>query len=213
MKIVGYPQDEGFVDHTENRPVVFEPGSFLGAPVCQDPQWSPFAGRHVSCRRCNYCLGRKTAKWFMRGCTEVTLWPRTWFITLTFKQVPPDPYVEVQLWLKRFRKQCGNSPFRYLCIQEFGALNNRLHYHLLLHCPDVITRRNVESKWNGGFSKAVLVKRLRDTDMNSQQRKSVIYYVVKYLMKDPKSRVRASQKYGKGFEDSYKPKDDSPTPF
>jgi hypothetical protein len=125
-------------------------------------------------------------RWYFRCLTEINTWPRAWFVTLTFRSIPENPYREVQLWLKRLRKTYKES-IRYIVAQEHGTKNGRIHYHLLLFGQQSLKRRTIEDPWKSGFSNA----KLATPDSAA--------YVTKYLMKS-NARVRASAHFGKGYE-------------
>ncbi|AXH77284.1 MAG: putative replication initiation protein [Inoviridae sp.] len=168
---------------------------------CLHPTFDPYkTGSFRPCRKCPECLRRKRWTWYFKGLRELDTWPRTWFITLTFSRIPTEPYKEVQKWLKRIRKN-NKGKIKFLCTTEYGSKNGRLHYHLLVHCEESLKRRDVELKWSMGFSKATLVSKqlVKDADTKRRSHNREISYVTKYLLKDSQ-KLRASQQYGKGYE-------------
>jgi len=175
-----------------------------------------------NCRKQRQVLWRERAKeevnqTILRGC-------RTWFGTLTlnpavearmrlacisreadqgvvFEQLPePEQFrlrwlqvsAEITLALKRART--SGQRFRHLIVSEkhdgdglYGALGVP-HAHLLIHELDVgapIRHAQLAELWPHGFSTWKLVEEPRH-----------VSYVTKYLAKDARSRVRASQRYG-----------------
>ena len=168
---------------------------------CSNPNWNSWlTGQFVPCRKCAECFQRRRWSWYFKALTEIETWERTWFVTLTFKKVPDEPYGEIQKWFKRLRKNNKTTSFRYLCTTEFGSKNGRLHYHLLVHCDEIITRRRVESDWNSGFSRAKLVSKqsAKDARTKHQPQNKAAHYVTKYLLKESQ-KIRASHRYGSGY--------------
>ena len=168
---------------------------------CINPNFDNFShGTFRACRKCSECLRRRRWKWYFKALRELDTWERTWFVTLTFATIPEHPFEEVQKWLKRLRKS-HPSKIKYLCTTEYGSENGRLHYHLLVHCEESLKRRDVESKWNSGFSTAKLVQKPVVYDAVTKRRKhnKAISYVTKYLLKS-NQKLRSSQHYGKGHD-------------
>ena len=94
---------------------------------------------------------------------------------------------ELQLWLKRVRKNSGAS-LRYLMVCE-AHKSGIPHFHALVHerGDGKATKRTMEAAWRLGFSQFRLVDR-------SEAREA--RYVCKYLAKSALTRVRASRQYG-----------------
>ena len=135
----------------------------------------------VRCRKCVNCMRMRQAQWMYRGSVEFATHERTWFVTLTWKNGSACDYEEVKKFFKRLRKKHG--AFRYLCTEEKGELNERLHWHILLHCGNGITWRAISSEWKHGH---VHCKFARTSGLSS--------YVAKYAAKS--GRIRASRFYG-----------------
>lgn len=104
-----------------------------------------------------------------------------------FLEREAESYRELQLWMKRLRKNSGSS-LRYLAVTERHK-SGLPHYHVLLHERDperpVRYNRHLKASWQLGFAKFNLVSDVRGA-----------VYVVKYLTKSPEARVRASAHYG-----------------
>ena len=111
-----------------------------------------------------------------------------------FKQRVDALYPEVQLWLKRIRKNT-QAKLRYLLVAE-AHKSGEPHLHVLLHevTDRRATKRKIQQAWTLGFSNAVLVDDLKPAA-----------YVCKYLSKSLAARVRASQHYGKASYDDAPP--------
>lgn len=149
--------------------------------MCTNLQVS--GGRIVDCKQCDECRKIEAWRWTQRIRVESAL-VKTWFCTFTYKGEIEVGYSELQKMFKRLRKK---HEFRYLCVSERGSVNDRLHYHAVIHGE--LTRREVEAEWKFGFSNAKLSK--------GDQAK----YISKYMSK-AKSDVggkfyRASIGYGK----------------
>lgn len=110
--------------------------------------WRPLNGGAIvfyemkDCReikiRCGHCIGCRRAKqeaWAVRCYAESRMHQDNMFLTLTYddEHLPKFgslQYRDVQLFLKRFRKQCGQ--FRFFCGGEYGDTLERAHYHVLV---------------------------------------------------------------------------------
>lgn len=141
--------------------------------------------------------------WVSRAQIEISVFDKTWFVTLTFRQVPDYPYKEIQKWLKKIRKDYQGK-LKYLCTTEHGTLNGRLHYHLLVHGDTSLTQRIVRSNWSHGISEAKLVMSspvqaaITDQSESATNSLKAARYVCKYIMKE-NQKIRASQHYGIPF--------------
>lgn len=170
----------------------------------------------VRCRKCPECLRAKARSWAHRAHAECRVSSRTWFLTLTvapahrftmtmraqkrlsesFAKQPLEEqarHIREQLsqectrWLKRVRK-VSNARLRYLLVMEPHA-DGFPHVHALVHeVTGRVTKRQLESAWWLGHSKAKLVDNPHD--------KSAAWYVCKYITKDNQTRPRASIQYG-----------------
>ena len=145
-----------------------------------DPEYA-VGLQDVRCRKCSNCMRMRQAQWMYRGAVEFATHERTWFVTLTWKDGNECDYEEVKKFFKRLRKKHG--AFRYLCTEEKGEKNERLHWHILLHCSDSITWRAIASEWSHGH---IHCKLARTSGLAS--------YVAKYAAKG--GRIRASRFYG-----------------
>ncbi len=104
-----------------------------------------------------------------------------WFIERT-----NTLYREVQLYLKRLRKETGGK-LRFICVAE-AHKSGEPHLHMLMHEGEsgVADKRTLERPWKLGFAKWKLVK----------EGSNPASYVCKYLSKSQRARVRASIGYG-----------------
>lgn len=172
------------------------------------------------CRKCANCLLHRRRLWTARAIDEIAAANRTWFGTLTvspenrfammlraeraklrasreafsslgiteqFSLLSRAMGVEITLWLKRLRA-AHPEPFRYLLVME-AHKDGFPHGHVLIHeGVTPITKRKLEDQWRSGFSHWRLV----GDDPRAAS------YVCKYLNKSALSRVRGSQRYGRG---------------
>lgn len=90
---------------------------------------------------------------------------------------------EITKYFKRLRK--SGLKFRYVLVTE-AHKDGYPHYHALVHEVSAqIPKQKLEEQWPFGFTTFRLVK-----DMKAA------YYIAKYLAKDARTRIRASQGYG-----------------
>ena len=104
-----------------------------------------------------------------------------------FCELEIEGYRNVQLWLKRIRKNTG-SPLRYLAVPE-AHKSGVPHWHLMLHEQDPdrpIRHKMLAGSWHLGFDDYRL---LHDSKSAA--------YSAKYPSKDAAARVRASGSYGR----------------
>ena len=92
------------------------------------------ASLEVPCGQCIGCRLERTRDWAVRMMHESSLHSDNSFVTLTYDddKLPfrgQLRYRDVQLFLKRLRKQGG---FRFFCTGEYGEVFSRPHYHLAL---------------------------------------------------------------------------------
>lgn len=98
-------------------------------------------GMPFPCNQCMPCRLQKKRHWTHRIILEASQWKHNAFVTLTYDEekmprladgrgtlVPTD----VQLWLKKLRRQYEPLKFRFFCVGEYGSKTERPHYHLIL---------------------------------------------------------------------------------
>lgn len=130
---------------------------------------------------------------------------RVWFATITINphhrfmfslQAGSRDYLdtykiigkEMTKYFKRLRK--AGYKFRYVMVAE-AHKDGYPHLHLLLHeISTPISKSRLQAEWPYGFSTFKLVKDDRAS-----------HYVAKYLAKDARTRIRASQRYGQSVRD------------
>lgn len=92
----------------------------------------------IPCGNCPNCLKRKAQEWTARLLKEKESHPFAYFITLTYEKLYDEETGEfkdinkrdIQLFLKRYRKQFGVNLKYYVC-GEHGETTNRPHYHAI----------------------------------------------------------------------------------
>jgi hypothetical protein len=177
--------------------------------------------RHVKCRKCPNCLRAHARHWAARAATEISVAPRTWFVTLTmtvenhlrfeyaisgvghmtdaekYKALVRAEYGEVKKAFKRLRARGVKA--RYLAVDE-PHKSGWPHVHLLVHEvePNTITKRLLAGDPDEGIESwfwphGFVHARLVEEDKSAA---SAAWYVCTYLKKHASSRTRASQNYG-----------------
>lgn len=91
----------------------------------------------VSCGKCLECQRQKSIEWSFRIMDECSVHEQNCFITLTYNEesLPDPPFVsrrEVQLFMKRIRKEIAPLKIRFFACGEYGKKNQRPHYHAIL---------------------------------------------------------------------------------
>lgn len=96
----------------------------------------------LPCGQCIGCRLRKSQEWALRCTHEASLHEQNCFITLTFNDdnIPPFNSLDVshvQLFMKRLRKYFADKHsisqgIRVYYAGEYGDLNQRPHYHLII---------------------------------------------------------------------------------
>ena len=131
------------------------------------------------CGKCINCRARSRQEWVFRLRMEYRSCDFGLFVTLTYddEKLPSDGVCkrDVQLFLKRLRKNFDSRVLRYYICSEYGDHTHRAHYHGLLFFNgiklnadlyDIITRA-----WSNGFVQ------FGDIEEGS------IVYVTKYCLK------------------------------
>ncbi|QXP44180.1 MAG: replication initiator protein [Arizlama microvirus] len=143
-------------------------------------------GMFVPCGNCMSCRVARTREWTTRLYHEMGYWPKKSFVTLTYddEHLPGDGAIskrDLQLWLKRIRKDTGKELKYYAC-GEYGDRLDRPHYHCILFGIGVDSTDIVRETWGQGFVKVGTVTR------------DSIQYVAGYIRK--KLTGERAQEYG-----------------
>lgn len=169
-----------------------------GKYECASPVPHPvYYEQFVRCRKCWPCQKQKRAMWVARMHAENRMCPRSWFVTLTYRNVKYYGYPEVQKWLKRVRKTTGYR-FKYICTTEFESSGERdyhPHHHLIIYGPIDLQKRHLRSEWDQGTTHARLTDSPDIRDVNGRPIGDPFWYVAKYVIKGTE-RVRASSGLG-----------------
>lgn len=110
---------------------------------------------------CGGCLGcRKNAAqaWALRCQLELQSHRTAVFTTLTYndENLPPTLQTrELQLWLKRLRKNTGKK-LRFFACGEYGERTNRPHYHAILYGADLTDSDAIQNTWKNVRTKELL---------------------------------------------------------
>ena len=134
----------------------------------------------LPCGQCIGCLLDRSQQWAIRVVKEARQYENNCFVTLTFsddgfklraEREPDLPYYDsvyvrdLQLFLKRLRKQNSDVKIRFLACAEYGEKHGRAHYHLAImnYKPDdlklfstrggvsLYTSDSLSSCWPYGF--------------------------------------------------------------
>lgn len=153
----------------------------------------------VPCGQCVGCRLERSRQWAMRCLHEKRLHKDNCFVTLTYdnEHLPVGGTLvkrDLQLFMKRLRNELGNGVRFYAC-GEYGDLNRRPHYHVLLFnvaFPDKLlwkqskrgeplyTSRTLGDMWPFGFHS------IGDITFESAA------YVARYVMKKVTGKLAAS---------------------
>lgn len=113
-------------------------------------------GLEVPCGRCVQCKIQKRNEWSMRILHESSYYEKSVFVTLTYDEYNVPNYNslvkrDLQLFIKRLRKNLANRKIKYFACGEYGENTLRPHYHLILF--NVAYEENViiKNTWNKGF--------------------------------------------------------------
>lgn len=95
-------------------------------------------GYTVPCGKCYACLSNRRSQWSFRLEQELKVSTSAYFVTLTYD----DSHLyfngnglasvckrDIQLFMKRLRKQISGSTLRYFLVSEYGPKTFRPHYH------------------------------------------------------------------------------------
>lgn len=124
----------------------------------------------VPCGKCQGCRVDRSREWAARCVHEAQMHDENCFLTLTYndEHLPPDYSIslrELQLFVKRLREHV-KTKIRFFAVGEYGDLEDRPHYHLLIfnyNFPDqllyskknnkpIYTSKILSQLWPLGFS-------------------------------------------------------------
>lgn len=110
----------------------------LGGNVIHVPSGDRHTEFYVPCGQCGECRLSRARMWATRCVHEATMWQKTSFITLTYKQIPPGGSLEPEAarnFIRNLRYKL-KAPFKYFLVGEYGDEGNRPHYHALIFGHD-----------------------------------------------------------------------------
>lgn len=94
-------------------------------------------GLYAKCGYCQTCINEKANNWVVRNQFEMTMHKDISWITLTYEE---NPYIlvrkDLQDFMKRLRRWLdynGYDKVRMFGAGEYGTINNRPHYHVILY--------------------------------------------------------------------------------
>lgn len=109
----------------------------------------------VPCGVCHSCQQKRLSDYRIRLLHEISLYPNSAFVTLTFDNKSLDKFKDrpndaVRLFLDRCRKHYGRG-LRHWFVAEYGSLNGRLHYHgIVFNTPENFSVDVVSKLWSYG---------------------------------------------------------------
>lgn len=143
----------------------------------------------LPCGKCEGCLIERSRQWASRCIKESQNYPENCFLTLTYdnNHLPENNSLvkrDLQLFIKRLRKQISPARVRYFGCGEYGSLGLRPHYHLILFgydFKDLVFR--IEN--NRSFTESKMLKSLWKYGFVSVGKVSFesCAYVARYCMK------------------------------
>lgn len=120
-------------------------------------------GDVVPCGKCAICKANERQEWVFRLKQEAKVSNYSLFVTLTYDEehVPEGLNVnkrDVQLFLKRLRKNFASGSLRYYIVSEYGDHTFRPHYHGLFFFKDKPQNEAklfdiITDSWQNGFCK------------------------------------------------------------
>ncbi|UPW40852.1 replication initiator protein [Sigmofec virus UA08Rod_6488] len=104
----------------------------------------------VPCGKCILCEKKRANDFARRAVDELQFWNESCVVTLTYNDahLPPNGLKrrDVQLFSKRLRKYLGDVNVKIYGCGEYGDLNGRPHYHLIIYgwCPKDLVFRYIK---------------------------------------------------------------------
>lgn len=111
----------------------------------------------VGCGQCMPCRIDRRRVWTVRQMLESYCHSHSSFVTLTYDEdhVPDELKPrDVQLWLKRLRKELAPHKIRFYLVGEYGDETWRPHYHASIFGLPATAKTVVHSTWAKGFVSA-----------------------------------------------------------
>lgn len=98
----------------------------------------PIGHFYTPCGQCGECRLSRARTWATRCVHEASFWKESCFITLTYKDTPPNNSLcpeDARNFIRRFRDDF-KKPFKYFLVGEYGDNFDRPHYHALIFGTD-----------------------------------------------------------------------------
>jgi len=98
----------------------------------------PIGHFFTPCGQCGECRLSRARTWATRCVHEASYWQQSCFITLTYKDTPPNNSLhpdDTRNFIRRLRDQF-KKPFKYFLVGEYGDNFDRPHYHALIFGTD-----------------------------------------------------------------------------
>lgn len=91
-------------------------------------------GELTSCGKCEACLSTKSFQWTLRLRDELRYHDKSVFLTLTYddENLEDINRRDVQLFLKRLRKEIQPKKIKYFGCAHYGSKTFRPHYHMII---------------------------------------------------------------------------------
>lgn len=146
-----------------------------------------FGGIPCPCGQCMPCRVNRKRLWTHRILLESYYHEKNSFVTLTYNEenlpeggtlVPRD----LQLFLKRARKQFAPHRLRFYAVGEYGDRTWRPHYHLALFGAGPEDSEIIDSSWKKGYTMC--------GDLNKNTAMYVCGYITKKLTKKEDERLQ-----------------------
>lgn len=140
----------------------------------------------LPCGKCIGCQCDRSRDWANRIMLELKYHEKACFITLTYNQehVPKSEYVtddgeilesmtldkaQLQRFFKRLRKQIAPTKVRYFACGEYGTVNKRPHYHVILFGYDFPDKEVMSTTKEGYVQyRSPLLERIWTDPMNHE---------------------------------------------
>jgi len=115
----------------------------------------------LPCGQCVGCRLERSRQWAVRLIKELSLHDRSSFLTLTYSDEhlrllpngrPTLVLEDVQLFLKKLRRQFEPNPLRFFQCGEYGEKTFRPHHHMILFGEDFIKDREQIEDSRSGYS-------------------------------------------------------------
>lgn len=138
------------------------------------------------CGQCLPCRINKARIWAHRLMLEQRVWEKSCFVTLTYnpENLPPGDNLnpkDLTKFLKRLRRRYV-LPIRYFACGEYGSLNERAHYHLVIFGMGLEDEEIIKEGWKNPVTKEQMGI-VHVGELNKESARYITGYVTKGLKK------------------------------